>query len=118
MTSTNASVNADAEDALLGRPTLADLQGEDHYAQLARGTWLDKKRPPKVQPKVVKEELWDHLEQDGFAFGKLLLLEQLQLLEAYLWPSFSENSSNFHVLLITLMLNVKRRENLPSWGMY
>ena len=116
MAQTGASLNAEAEDALLGRPTLADLQGENHYAQLARKTWSQKKKPPKVQPKVIKEELWDYLEQDGFAFGKLLLLEQLQLLEGYLWPAFSEDSSNYHVLLIALILNVKRRENLPSWG--
>ncbi|KAL9092612.1 MAG: hypothetical protein Q9165_004416 [Trypethelium subeluteriae] len=118
MAPTNASLNADAEDALLGRPTLTDIQGDNHYAHIARKTWLDKKKPPKVQQKIVKEELWDHLEQDGFAFGNLLLLEQLQVLEGYLWPGFSEDSSNYHILIITLILNVKRRENLPSWGLY
>ena len=113
----HASLSADAQDALSGRPTLADLQGDTHYSQLAQKTWLNKKKPPKVLPQILKEELWDRLEQDEFAFGKLLLLEQLRLLEGYLWPGFSEDSSNFHVLLIALMLNVKKRENLPTWGM-
>jgi hypothetical protein len=111
----NASVSADTTDAIAGRPTLDDLQGENHYAQLARKYWQDKEKPRKVQPKVVKEELWDHLAQDNFGVGKLLLLEQLQLLEHYLWPGFTEDSSNYHVLLIALMINTKRKESLPSW---
>lgn len=34
----------------------------------------------------------------------------------YLWPNYSEDSSNFHVLLIVLISNVKSREKLPTWG--
>lgn len=63
------------------RPTISDLQGDNHYAQIARKYWLDVKKAPKVQPKVVKEELWDHLEKEGFAYGSLLILETLQVLE-------------------------------------
>jgi intron-binding protein aquarius len=44
-------------------------------------------------------------------------LENLQLLERYLWPGFTEDASNYHHLLLALMVNVKRRENLASWGM-
>jgi intron-binding protein aquarius len=44
------------------------------------------------------------------------VLENLQLLERYLWPGFTEDSSNYHHLLLALMVNVKRRENLASWG--
>ncbi|KAI9689921.1 MAG: hypothetical protein M1822_009803 [Bathelium mastoideum] len=117
MASGNASLRAEVEDAISARPTVTDIHGDSHYSQLAQKIWLDKNKPPRVQPKVVKEELWDRLEQDGFAFGKLLLLEQSQVLEAYLWPGFSEDSSNYHVLLIALMINVKRRENVPSWDL-
>lgn len=99
------------------RPTVADLHGENHFAQVARNNWLASKKTPKVRPDVVKKELWDQLESDGFAYSSLLILENLQLLELYLWPGFTEDASNYHHLLLALMVNVKRRENLSCWGM-
>lgn len=101
---------------LNARPTVADLHGENHFAQVARKNWLTAKKTPKVRPEVVKKELWDELETADFAYSSLLILENLQLLERYLWPGFTEDSSNYHHLLLALMINVKRRENLPSWG--
>lgn len=103
------------DSAVSSRPGVEDLIGDNHYAQLARKYWLGKTRPTKVQPDVVRKELWDHLENEGFAFGQLLLLEQLQLLERYLWPGYTEDASNQHVLLLALLVNVKRREDLPVW---
>lgn len=97
------------------RPTVADLNGENHYAQVARKHWLDSSKPPKVRPQVVKDELWDSLERDDFPYPSLLILENLQLLEKYLWPGYTEDASNHHVLLLALLVNVKRRENLASW---
>ncbi len=98
------------------RPTVADLHGENHFAQVARKNWLNNKKTPKVRPDVVKKELWDELESVDFAYSSLLILENLQLLERYLWPGFTEDASNYHHLLLALMVNVKRRENLVSWG--
>jgi intron-binding protein aquarius len=66
---------------LHARPTVADLQGDNHYAEIARNNWLKNSKPGKVRPNVVKEELWDRLEKDGFAHGSLLILETLQILE-------------------------------------
>ncbi|KAL6704333.1 hypothetical protein ACN47E_008289 [Coniothyrium glycines] len=97
------------------RPTVADLHGENHFAQVAKKNWLATKKVPKVRPEVVKKELWDELEKVDFAYSSLLILENLQLLERYLWPGFTADSSNYHHLLLALMVNVKRRENLPSW---
>ncbi|EKG20245.1 hypothetical protein MPH_02478 [Macrophomina phaseolina MS6] len=97
------------------RPTVADLNGENHYAQVARKHWLDCSKPPKVRPQVVKDELWDSLEKDDFPYPSLLILENLQLLEKYLWPGYTDDASNHHVLLLALLVNVKRRENLASW---
>src|SRR3954471_2544585 len=91
-----------SETSATGRPTVADLKGDNQYAQVAHKYWLNKTKPPKVQPKVVKEELWDSLENEGFAYGSLLLLESLQVLEKYLWPGYSQDSSNHHVLLLAL----------------
>ncbi|KAF1947737.1 hypothetical protein EJ02DRAFT_363959 [Clathrospora elynae] len=97
------------------RPTVADLHGDNHFAQAARKYWLTAKKTPRVRPEVVKKELWDELENVDFAYSSLLVLENLQLLERYLWPGFTEDASNYHHLLLALMVNVKRRENLPSW---
>ncbi|KAF2084989.1 P-loop containing nucleoside triphosphate hydrolase protein [Saccharata proteae CBS 121410] len=97
------------------RPTVADLHGDNQYAAVARKYWLNAKNPPKVSQEVLKEELWSNLEKEDFAFGSLLVLENLQLLEKYLWPGYSDDASNHHVLLLALVVNVKRRENLPSW---
>lgn len=98
------------------RPTVADLHGENHFAQVARKNWLTAAKAPKARADVVKTELWDELEALDFAYSSLLVLENLQLLERYLWPAFTEHASNYHHLLLALMLNVKRREILPSWG--
>lgn len=97
------------------RPTVADLHGENHFAQVARKNWLTAKAP-KVRPEVIKKDLWDELEEIDFAYPSLLALENLQLLERYLWPGFTEDASNYHHLLLALLVNVKRRENLQSWG--
>lgn len=35
---------------------------------------------------------------------------------SYLWPGYTEDSSNYHVLLIVLIVNAKRRERLETWG--
>ena len=103
--------------SLHARPTVADLDGENHFAQVARKNWLgSSSKTPKVRAEIVKKELWDELEQVDFAYPSLLALENLQLLEGYLWPGFTEDASNYHHLLLALMVNVKRRENLHSWG--
>lgn len=39
-------------------------------------------------------------------------------LSSYLWPGYNEEASNFHVLLIALISNVKHREHLATWGMF
>lgn len=68
--------------AVQARPTIEDLSGDNHFAQLARKTWLkETKKATKVNAKVVKEEIWEKLEGSGFAYGDLLILETLQALE-------------------------------------
>jgi hypothetical protein len=121
-TGSTAALNSAHRSATEGltlqpRPTVADLHGENHFAQVARKNWLTAKAP-KVRPEVVKKELWDELEEIDFAYSSLLVLENLQLLERYLWPGFTDDVSNYHHLLLVLLVNVKRRENLQSWGMH
>ncbi|KAI0841645.1 P-loop containing nucleoside triphosphate hydrolase protein [Hypoxylon sp. FL0890] len=103
------------------RPTIADLEGESEFAQLARQHWLKTtKRTTRVKVKndVLKRDIWDVLEKDNFPYKSLLILEGLQTLESYLWPGYSEDSSNFHVLLIALITNVKARERLETWSIF
>jgi len=99
----------------MSRPTVADLTGDNVLAQAARKYWLTK-APSKVQAETVKE-LWEAVEADSTPFS-LLLLEQLQTLERYLWPGYSDDSSNQHVLLLALLVNVKRQDHLPVWSLF
>lgn len=67
-----------------GRPTVADLEGENSFVILAKKTWLKiskKTTKVKVKPDVLKTEIWDVLEKEDFAFKSLLVLENLQILE-------------------------------------
>ncbi|KAI1104656.1 P-loop containing nucleoside triphosphate hydrolase protein [Jackrogersella minutella] len=103
------------------RPTIADLEGETEFAQLARKHWLKTTKRAtrsKVKNDVLKRDIWDVLEKDNFPYKSLLVLEGLQTLESYLWPGYSEDSSNFHVLLIALITNVKAREKLETWSIF
>uniref|UniRef100_A0A8H7N217 RNA helicase aquarius N-terminal domain-containing protein n=1 Tax=Bionectria ochroleuca TaxID=29856 RepID=A0A8H7N217_BIOOC len=104
------------------RPTPAEVEEQEHpFVQLARKSWLKsgkKNGPAKVKSDVLKQGLWDVLEREGFQYKSLRLLESLQTLESYLWPGYTEESSNFHVLLVALIINVKRREQLETWSIF
>ena len=64
------SSGASTDSAIVhARPTVADLHGENHFAQVARKNWLTAKKTPKVRPEVVKKELWDELESVDFAYS-------------------------------------------------
>ncbi|KAI6714255.1 intron-binding protein aquarius [Diplocarpon mali] len=109
-------VNKDArQNAEQESSTGGDVESGSAFEQLAKAHWTKKSTKVKVKPDVLKNEIWDVLEKEDFAFSSLLALENLQILESYLWPGYSEDSSNFHVLLIVLIANVRTREHLPTW---
>ncbi|KAK3313775.1 P-loop containing nucleoside triphosphate hydrolase protein [Apodospora peruviana] len=119
--------SADArQSAASARPTTEDVEGDNsEFANLARQHWLKKTKPTskgsakvKVKNDVLKREIWDTLEKEGFPLKSLLVLEGLQTLESYLWPGYSEDSSDYHVLLIVLIVNAKRRERLDAWDIF
>lgn len=62
-----------------------DAEPDGEFAQVARDHWL--KAPKrgaktvKVQPAVLKRDIWDVLEKEGFPYRSLLALEGLQTLE-------------------------------------
>lgn len=107
----------DREAGPVGRPTIADLTGASDLANVARANWLTKS-PQNILPSVVEKQIWQPLESDGFPYFSLLLLEQLQTLERYLWPGYSEDATNHQVLLLALLINVKRQEHLPVWPLF
>lgn len=93
-----------------------EIVDESRWQSLAERHWSKPtNKARKVKTEVVKNEIWDVLEKQDFDFRSLLALENLQLLEKYLWPGYNADSSNFHTLLIALMVTVKRREGLSTW---
>jgi len=44
-----------------------------------------------------------------------MLLEFSQYLENYLWPNYSYDATDAHVLSIVVMVNEKFRERVPAW---
>ncbi|KAI1613547.1 P-loop containing nucleoside triphosphate hydrolase protein [Exophiala viscosa] len=103
---------APADDVIANTNTVEDGSWEE----LARKHWLDS-LPTKVKPDLIKTALWDPLEQESFGLRSLATLENLQVLERFLWPTFSSDSSNHHVLLIAVFFNVKQRANLQDWSL-
>lgn len=107
--------------ATTARPTAAEIEGETEFSSVAKKHWLKSSKASgkvKVKHDVLKREIWDVLEKDGFNYKSLLVLEGLQILESYLWPGYSDESSNYHVLLIALITNVKARERLQTWPIF
>jgi intron-binding protein aquarius len=88
-----------------------------YWEELAAKHWLQS-IPSKVKPDQIKTAIWDHLEQDSFSSHTLALLENLQIFERFLWPTFSSDSSNHHVLLLAIFFNVKQRAHLQDWSLF
>lgn len=112
-------------------PAGEELGEDNRWTQLARKHWSKPAKSGKVKSEVIKNEIWDVLEAENFLFRSLLVLENSQLLEkygtstyestvltvtSYLWPGYTDASTNYHVLLTALLVTVKSREDLPSWG--
>ena len=91
--------------------------GDSAWEALAEKYWL-KSTPTKVKPETIQSEIWEPLEKEDFSLRALYPLESLQILERFLWPTFSETSSNQHLLLIAIFFNVKQRANLQSWSVF
>ncbi|KAJ5309076.1 hypothetical protein N7508_004455 [Penicillium antarcticum] len=99
------------------RPTVVDFRDDSPWVQLAKAHWSNVK-VRKAKPDVIKKQLYDPLETEAFSSRTLLILENLNVLEKYLWPTYTEDASNHHVLLIALIVSVKHREHLPIWDIF
>ncbi|KAL4915195.1 hypothetical protein BDW62DRAFT_219627 [Aspergillus aurantiobrunneus] len=100
------------------RPTVEDFRDDSRWVQLAKTHWLDTANVRKVKHDAIKKNIWDPLEADGFSFRSLLTLENLNILEKFLWPTYTGDASNYHVLLLALIVSVKQREHLPIWEIF
>lgn len=103
---------------LESRPTVEDFREDSQWVKLAKANWLDTSKARKIKKDTIKKDLWDPLEADGFNLRSLLTLENLNVLEKFLWPAYTEDASNYHVLLIALIVSVKQREHLPIWDIF
>ncbi|KAI9044224.1 RNA helicase aquarius [Aspergillus affinis] len=100
------------------RPTVEDFREDSPWVQLAKTHWLETSKVRKVKPDTIKKDIWDPLEAENFSLHSLLALENLNILEKFLWPTYSEEASNYHVLLLTHIVSVKQREHLPIWSIF
>jgi intron-binding protein aquarius len=102
----------------MSRPSLEEIKQLAVY-KLASENWLDddtkkKKKRKKFQANVVSQI---YKEIQSKRPGTLVALEYLQYLERYLWPNFTTNVKNDHVVSIALMACAKHREEAASvWG--
>lgn len=62
---------------------VGDNEGLDRWTRLAEKHWLKSTHVKRVNPDLIKNDIWDTLVHDGFDFRSLLALENLQLLERY-----------------------------------
>lgn len=87
------------------------------WDQLAEKYWLKSAPASTARPDAIKS-VWDALEQDGFSDRTVAYLENLQIFENFLWPTYNEESSNQHVLLLAIVFNAKQKANLESWSVF
>lgn len=66
--------------------TVEDPEGVSHWESLALKYWSKSTKAKKVDPEVIRKEIWDVLQTDSFEFRSLLALDNLQLLEKYKCP--------------------------------
>ena len=62
-------------------PNLAELVNQSLWDDLAEKYWSKPLGPGKVNPEVIKNEIWDRIENESFEFRTLIALENLQILE-------------------------------------
>ena len=58
-----------------------DVEEGSHWSTLALKHWSRAVKIGRVKPDVIKKEIWEVLEGEGFNLRSLLQLESLQLLD-------------------------------------
>ncbi|KAJ2473382.1 hypothetical protein GGI02_000896 [Coemansia sp. RSA 2322] len=65
---------------------------------------------------VADEIMAQHIAGRQYARSSVQALERLQYLERALWPHYTVQSSDAHVLSIVLLINEKRQQGVDVWG--
>jgi intron-binding protein aquarius len=97
-------------------PEMAMNGTGEPWDQLAEKYWT-KSIPRKARADAINE-IWTALEKDGFQGQILAYLESLLIFETLLWPTYAEDSSDQHVLLVAVFFNVKQTSNVDSWAVF
>lgn len=63
------------------KPSVSDLEGDNRWVTVAQKHWLKQSKIRKAKQDVIKNEIWDPLEAEGFTSRSLLTLENLNILE-------------------------------------
>lgn len=71
---------------------VGENEGLDRWTPIAEKHWLKPTHVRKVNPELIKNDIWDYLVLDGFDFRSLLALENLQILERYVNGEASSTS--------------------------
>lgn len=103
-----------ASQQLLSADAATMTEKEHTWVQVAQDIWLNGGKTKRITPNIIEQRLWNPLQKTAFEYRVLALLESLKLLE-YLWAGYDDSSTNQHVLLIGLLVQVKSRENIPVW---
>ncbi|TRY75128.1 hypothetical protein TCAL_00660 [Tigriopus californicus] len=100
-------------------PTLDQIQA-DRLTDLANSYWAPHtlKKHKDFDPQVIRDVYSNDLRGTDFSIKRIMMLEFSQYFENYLWPNFSLDASNEHVLSVILMINEKFRERVPAWNSF
>lgn len=60
--------------------------------------------------------LWTVLEAESFSIASLAKLDGLQVTEKLLWPTFDDNASHQHALLLALFIRYKKEAQSLQWS--
>lgn len=66
-------------------------------------------------PSIIKEIYRCEVCGSNFSSRRIVVLELSQYLEKYLWPNYSWQASQEHMLSVVMLINEKFRERIPAW---
>ncbi len=90
-----------------------DAPIEEAWASLARKLWLTGSAPRTAKPETVKADIWDPLEAEEFSSRALTTLENLQILERYIYTIFSKAFALTNRAQIFMAILYRRRLESP-----
>lgn len=97
-------------------PTV-DQISTDRIFQISQRHWSNSDKII-FQEKTVELIYQHELIGSRFSPRRIVHLEFSRYLENYLWPAYSQNASDHHVISIVALVNEKYRERIPAWDAF